>query len=132
LAQSKWYTEEFVSIATIQKKFEDDLAKHANKVVIADTDAFATSVWHERYVGGVSEKVEQIADSSSHDLYILTGDEIPFEQDGLRDGEHIRHDMHKRFEEKLKETGRPYIFVRGPHEERMQLATAAIDQLISK
>ena len=125
-----WRTDEFVSIANAQKVFEDDLAKSANKVLIADTDAFATSVWHERYMGGVADVVENIAESSSHDLYLLTGDEIPFEQDGTRDGEHIRHDMHKRFEEKLKETNRPYILLRGTHEGRMKEAIVAIDSLI--
>ncbi len=100
-------------------------------MLVADTDAFATSVWHERYMGEMSEAVEHIANQSQHDLYLLTGDEIPFEQDGTRDGEHIRHDMHKRFEEKLKETNRPYILLRGTHEERMKEAIAAIDTLIS-
>jgi HTH-type transcriptional regulator, transcriptional repressor of NAD biosynthesis genes len=128
-ADAPWRTEEFVAIAATQKKFEDDLARSANKVVIADTDAFATSVWHERYMGDMSEVVETIANSSPHDLYILTGDEIPFEQDGTRDGEHIRHDMHARFEEKLKETGRPYILVRGSKEERMKRAIEEIEQL---
>jgi NadR type nicotinamide-nucleotide adenylyltransferase len=126
-----WRTDEFVSIATAQKKFEDELAKDANKVVIADTDAFATSVWHERYMGGVAEAVERIADSSPHDLYILTGDEIPFEQDGTRDGEDIRHDMHKRFEEKLRETNRPYVLLRGSLEERVREAVRAIDELLA-
>ncbi|MEY2665535.1 MAG: hypothetical protein RLZZ480_640 [Candidatus Parcubacteria bacterium] len=125
-----WRSDEFVAIATAQTQFEDSLAESANKVLISDTDAFATSVWHERYMGGVDERVEQIATSSPHDLYILTGDEIPFEQDGTRDGEHIRHDMHKRFEEKLQQTGRPYIVVRGSHEERMRDAIREIDILL--
>jgi len=127
---ASWRSEEFVAIAAPQQKFEDDLAKHANKVLIADTDAFATSIWHERYQGTQSEAVESIAEASKHDLYILTGDEIPFEQDGTRDGEHIRYDMHKRFEAKLKETHRPYLVVRGSHEERMKVAIEKIERLI--
>ena len=126
-----WRSEEFVAIATAQQKFEADLARCANKVLIADTDAFATSVWHERYMGTMSEALECIAEASKHDLYILTGDEIPFEQDGTRDGEHIRHDMHKRFEEKLKETNRPYIVVRGSHAERLKVAVEKIEELIA-
>ncbi len=129
-SDASWRTEEFVAIASAQKQFEDSLALCANKVLIADTDAFATSVWHERYMGGMSEVVEKVADSSPHDLYILTGDEIPFVQDGTRDGEHIRHDMHRRFEEKLAATGRPFIVVRGSREERMKGAVEAIDALL--
>ena len=126
-----WRTDEFVSIATAQKKFEDELAKSANKLVIADTDAFATTVWHERYMGEMAQEVEDIADTSPHDLYLLTGDEIPFEQDGTRDSEHLRHGMHDRFVQKLKETNRPYILLRGPLEERKQTAIAALDKLIA-
>jgi NadR type nicotinamide-nucleotide adenylyltransferase len=130
-ADAPWRTEEFVAIATAQKRFEDDLAQNADKVVIADTDAFATSVWHERYLGGMADVVEQVAATASHDLYILTGDEIPFEQDGTRDGEHIRHAMHARFEEKLQETNRPYILVRGSKEERLKMAIEAVDALLA-
>jgi nicotinamide riboside kinase len=81
-------------------------------------------------MGTTAPEVEAIADSSPHDLYIVTGDEIPFVQDGTRDGEHIRHDMHKRFLEKLNETNRPYIVVSGPPEERVREATHAIDALL--
>ena len=56
------------------------------------------------------------------DLYLLTGDEIPFVQDGLRDGEHIRHEMHRWFEEALATQSVPWKTLRGPHEERLREA----------
>lgn len=124
-----WRTEEFAHIARMQQEMEDELAHSANRVVIADTDAFATSVWHERYMGSRSAAVDALALDAPHDLYILTGDEIPFVQDGLRDGEHIRHWMHGRFVERLEQTGKRYIMVRGTKEERLAQATAAIDAL---
>ena len=124
-----WYTEEFVTIARAQQALENSLAKTSSGLVICDTDAFATSVWHERYMDTQSPLVEAIAASAKHDLYILTGDEIPFVQDGTRDGEHIRHGMHQRFTEKLTQTNRPYILVTGSHEERLVGAIKAIDSL---
>ncbi len=124
-----WRTDEFVHIALAQGELEDTLAESSNGLVICDTDAFATSVWHERYMGTRSPQVEAIADERTYDLYIVTGDEIPFEDDGLRDGEHIRHGMHKRFIERLTETGRPYVIVRGSREERLQAAIRYIDRL---
>lgn len=130
--QMKWNTKEFVAIAKAQQVFENSLAPSSNGLLICDTDAFATSMWHERYLGTIAPEVEAIADSSPHDLYILTGDEIPFEQDGTRDGEHIRHDMHKRFLQRLTETNRPYIVVRGTKEERLATAKQAIDLLLAK
>ncbi len=80
-------------------------------------------------MGARSPQVEAIADSRKYDLYIVTGDEIPFEHDGLRDGEHVRHAMHARFIERLTETERPFIVVRGSREERLNKAIENIDSL---
>jgi NadR type nicotinamide-nucleotide adenylyltransferase len=124
-----WRSEEFVHIAKAQCALEDSLAEGSNGLVIADTDAFATSVWHERYMGTRSEEVEHIASRRHYDLYILTGDEIPFVQDGLRDGEAIRHTMHARFLERLTEEKKRFIMVSGNRETRLSAAVRAIDAL---
>lgn len=126
----EWKTDEFIHIAAEQLRRENEAARNARHVLICDTDAFATTLWHERYMGSPAKAVEHIADSVRHDLYILTGDEIPFVQDGLRDGEHIRHGMHKRFAEELERTKRPHLLVRGSPEERLLLSTIVIDKLL--
>ncbi len=126
---AKWRTNEFIKIARAQCALEDSLAEASNGLVICDTDAFATGLWHERYMGSRSVRVEAVSAGRHYDLYILTGDEIPFVQDGLRDGEHIRHAMHKRFEERLTEEGKNFIIVTGSREERLVEAIAAIDAI---
>ncbi len=126
-----WESQEFVHIAEAQNALEDSLAERSNGLVICDTDAFATSVWHERYLGARSKKVEEIAERNLHELYIVTGDEIPFEPEDIRDGEHIRHKMHERFIERLREEHKPFILVRGSRETRLKAAIGAIDQLAS-
>ena len=50
-------------------------------------------------------------------LTVLTADDIPFVQDGYRDGEHIRGWMTQRFRERLRG---PWIEVRGSVEERVE------------
>jgi NadR type nicotinamide-nucleotide adenylyltransferase len=124
---SDWRADEFTHIAVEQCRMEDSAARESNGLLICDTDAFATSIWHRRYLGRRSPAVEAIADSRRHDLYLLTGDEIPFVQDGTRDGEHIRHWMHDAFVEELERTGREYMLVRGSREERLAHAVAAIE-----
>ena len=119
-----------MDIAREQGRREDAAARRANRVLICDTDALATSVWHERYLNQPSPEVIAIARSRPHDLYILTGDEIPFAQDGLRDGEHIRHAMHCRFREVMEDWGTPWLEVHGSHAERMQQATAQVNRLL--
>ncbi|MHB8882951.1 MAG: AAA family ATPase [Thermodesulfovibrionales bacterium] len=125
-----WVSEEFVAIATEQGRREDQASRSANKVLICDTDPFATSIWHERYMISRSIEVESIAHKRRYDLYILTGDEIPFEQDGLRDGEHIRHWMHGRFIEALTEKKCPWVLVSGDLADRISQAVRYIDDIL--
>lgn len=126
---NEWNGNEFLFIAQQQQRLEDELAKQSNKIVFCDTNAFATSVWHERYLGRTSAALEQmnVRTRVPYALYILTGDEIPFVQDGTRDGEHVRHWMHDRFAEKLTACGLPYTLVRGTRSERLKAATKAIE-----
>ncbi|OGZ06666.1 MAG: hypothetical protein A3C93_00235 [Candidatus Lloydbacteria bacterium RIFCSPHIGHO2_02_FULL_54_17] len=127
----EWKSDEFIHIAVEQLRRENEAARNAKHLLVCDTDAFATTLWHERYMGLPSETVARIADQVVHDLYILTGDEIPFVQDGFRDGEHIRHGMQRRFFEELKRTGRPYLHVEGSPEERLAAASRAVDKLLT-
>lgn len=124
-----WRTEEFTLIAEEQTRREDAAARQANRVLICDTNAFATALWHRRYLGGRSQAVEGIARRGRCDLYLLTGDEVPFVQDGLRDGEHIRHTMHRWFEEALARQGMPWHVLRNSHEERLREALGLVRAL---
>jgi NadR type nicotinamide-nucleotide adenylyltransferase len=127
--ENEWGTHEFTHIATEQARREDEAARLANRVLICDTNAFATMLWHRRYMRSHSLAVEEIARRSRCDLYLLTGDEIPFVQDGLRDGEHLRHDMHRWFEETLSAQSVPWHILRGAHEKRMADAIRLISSL---
>jgi HTH-type transcriptional repressor of NAD biosynthesis genes len=51
-------------------------------------------------------------------------------QDGTREGEHIRLEMHQWFIEVLNQKGKPYITVKGSHEQRMMAVITAIDPLL--
>ena len=125
-----WRSEEFVHIAQRQCALEDAAARQADRVLICDTPAFATSLWHERYLGALSPEVEAVAAPYRYDLYLLTDVDIPFVQDGTRDGEHIRHGMHRRFVEWLTGHGLPFTTLSGPLGDRLQTATRLVDALL--
>jgi NadR type nicotinamide-nucleotide adenylyltransferase len=124
-----WTTDEFVAIAREQCRREDEAARRANRVLVCDTNALATRLWHRRYVGGESIEVKCIADSQPCDLYLLTGDEIPFVQDGLRDGEHIRSEMHSWFRQALADQPVAWIELRGDPDERLTRAVTEVARL---
>lgn len=132
LITDDWESTEFLAIAEEQAKREDELAKKANRVLICDTDPFATSIWHERYMGFRHPELISLADRRKYDLYLLAGDEIPFVQDGLRDGEHIRHWMHGRFTDELNASGRHWVLLRGSTEERLASAVGLIDEILRR
>jgi HTH-type transcriptional repressor of NAD biosynthesis genes len=126
-----WRSEDFVHIARQQQADEDAAARQAWPLLICDTDALATSIWHERYLCTVSPEVAALAASRSYTLYILTGGDIPFVQDGTRDGEHLRGWMTNRFRHALAVRSEPWIEVRGSRTARFATATARIDQLLT-
>ena len=127
---SQWNTDEFMFIASTQNRLEDFFARQCNKILICDTDSFATSLWHERYVGSMSDEVKKISANRDYDLYFLTGDEIPFVQDGTRDGEHIRHSMQKRFKEELSKNNKAFFVLTGDHKTRMKTAIKECDRVL--
>jgi NadR type nicotinamide-nucleotide adenylyltransferase len=126
----EWRTEEFVAIAREQNGREDDAARSASPVLICDTDAFATAIWHERYLNTRSREVEALAADRRPAHTFVTDVDIPFVQDGLRDGEAIRTAMHDRFIDRLRGAARPFTVVRGGVEQRVAAAAPVIDAII--
>ena len=127
--ETEWTSDEFVHIAEEQTRREDAAAREANRVLVCDTNAFATAIWHRRYLGTDEPRVRAIAAAGRCDSYLLTGDEIPFVQDGLRDGEAIRHDMHGWFVAELARQPVPWQLLRGSRDDRLRAAMTAVGEL---
>ena len=128
---SGWTTAELVHIATQQQALEDALARRCNRLVVCDTDALATAVWHRRYVGSESDEVTRIALSRAYELYLLTAPDFGFVQDGSRDGEHIRLQMHDWFVAALDRAGRRYEIVTGPRAQRLATAAELVGEVLT-
>lgn len=128
-----WRSEEFVEIAQEQAAREEAAARQANRVLFCDTDAFATGIWHERYMGTRSPEVETVAKHARRpDLYLVTGVDAPFIQDGTRDGEAIRSWMHAAFLEALAADGRPHRVLSGSWDERFDAAVHCVDVVLAE
>jgi hypothetical protein len=66
-------------------------------------------------------------------LYVLTDHVgVPFTDDGLRDGEHLRSWMTDRFRLLLSAGGVPFVVACGPHPRRLADAVAACDALLAR
>lgn len=126
-----WSKDEFVEIATEQQSREDEAARRANRVLFADTNAFATGTWFERYHHRRSERVDAIGRCCKVDLYLLTAPDVPFVQDGFRDGEHIREWMHQRFLDQLSGGRVPLVCLSGAYEDRFREAVEAVEVVLA-
>jgi len=127
-----WRSDEFDLIVDRQIGWENQALRRVPRpLLICDTDVLATTLWHERYVGPTPAGLVARAAAHPPALYLLTGDEIPFVQDGMRDGEHIRHDMQHRFRQTLAGQDVPWLEVTGSVPERVAQAAVAIDRMLA-
>ena len=129
-----WDDADFERVAARQCADEDSAAQAGGPVLVCDTDALATTVWQERYRGRSTEPVRAIAQAMQpRALYILTDHlGVPFDDDGLRDGEQLRPWMTDRFREALEKSGTRWIEVRGNRAARLVRAIAAVDEELSR
>ncbi len=120
-----WRSEEFTAIAARQQAAIDAAALSV-PVVVADTDALATSIWHDRYVGGPHLPSLELARVHPPALYLLTSHVgIEFEQDGLRDGEHLRASMTDTFRQALERQPVAWVEMTGDRFSRLDAAVRA-------
>ena len=128
LGDQSWSSDEFVRIAHAQRRLEADLARKASRgVVVADTDALVTAVWHERYVGSANPKLDALAKGWVPDLYLVCRPDFGWVQDGTRESESLRDEMQASMEQRAHASGVEVVVLSGPHEQRLAKALAAID-----
>ncbi|OKJ07424.1 AAA family ATPase [Kitasatospora sp. CB01950] len=128
--QLEWDGRDFALVRKRQAEAEERAARAGGPVLVCDTDLLATAVWEERYCGRTApETWAAVATQARRELYVLTSHEgVAFEDDGLRDGEHLREWMSGRFREVLGASGQRWIEVRGSREERVEAVLRALFQ----
>lgn len=132
MEELEWTGDDFADIAREQTRMEESAARAGSPVLICDTDAFATTVWERRYLGTDSAWAwAGLVDRPA--IYLLTDHVgVPFVQDGIRDGEHIRAEMTRWFEDALTSTGRSWVLLTGPLSERVRLAVRVVDLALAQ
>jgi nicotinamide riboside kinase len=118
-----WTLGDFEDVAREQER---RIQAETAPLVVADNDAFAATVWGERYLGFRPN----VFQGTEPDLYLLTDHAgVPFEQDGWRDGEHLREWMTGLFERELEERGVPWLKLT---DDRFATAVTAVEQLMGQ
>lgn len=132
-----WCSEDFHEIAREQNEWINRMALRSQKgLVIADTDAYATAMFHEVYLGEQDYNLLEYAmrshvsaNQNGLGYYIITSHEgVEFEDDGTRMNSGKRPWMTKWFQEFLPNVDGYYqITVEGDRATRKKLAIAAVD-----
>ncbi|MFD8978040.1 MULTISPECIES: AAA family ATPase [unclassified Streptomyces] len=127
---------DFPVIAQRQAEREEEAARDGSPVLFCDTDAFATAIRHERYLGTASPETGEIAARGRQHLWLLTDHRgvacENAEGTAPGDGELLRPWMTARLLTQLAHSGRRTAVLSGPHEERLAAAVAAVDALLAE
>lgn len=129
--EAPWTSAEFTSIARLQCWYEDFLAAYARRVLFCDTDAFTTALFHETYLGTPTRAFAELLERR-YDLTLVCDVDVPWAKDGIREFDDVRDWMHARYVEQARASGRPWLLVSGPLEQRLAAAQAAVDELLAR
>ena len=117
-----WTVGDFQDVATRQHALADAAAD--GPILVCDNDSWSATVWGHRYLGAPHPNIAPNARRPA--LYLLTDhDGVPYEQDGWRDGEHLRAWMTALFQTELAARGVPWLLVTGSRDERLERALRA-------
>lgn len=131
-ASAEWVASDFAAIAVEQQRLEEAAAASGAPLIICDTDAFATQLWERRYLGGASTAAfDAVPVLPRRALYLLADVAgVPFEQDGIRDGEDYRQLMQRWFVDELERRGEHWVLVSGTRAQRLATSIRAIDEVL--
>jgi NadR type nicotinamide-nucleotide adenylyltransferase len=120
----------FPAIVRGQAASEEALARQANRVLICDSDAFTTTLYHELYVGACPPYIREAAERARYDLYLVTSPDAPYVADPQRNHPEHRGWFFDRCVEWVRSRSARHVILRGSWDERFDLACAAIDGLL--
>ena len=129
-----WHSSELEMVGQAQAHAEDDAARRTPRpLLFCDTDVLAVGVWHQRYVGQRSSRLDALAATRVPALYLLTGPEAtPGPSDGRVVDGTARDDVHEAFRAALAAQPAPWVELTGDREERLARATAEVDALLAR
>lgn len=112
-----------------QMALEEWGMRHAQRLLVCDTDILTSCIWNERYFKHYPEWMSHEFEQRRSDLFLLCDIDLPWVADEIRDsGGERRRWFHRRFLEELHARNLPYVLISGNYDERFQRALDAITQ----
>jgi NadR type nicotinamide-nucleotide adenylyltransferase len=121
---------DLLAIAHGQIRIEDEWTRGSNRVLFCDTNLYVIKVWSEFKFGTCDRTIlEQIA-TRKYDLYLLTGVDLPWEDDPLREHPQQREQLYQIYLNEMKNQPVPYVEIKGDREMRRKTAVEAVEKLM--
>lgn len=121
--------EDILPIVLGQIATEDALAAFAQRFVFYDTNPLQTKVYVNHYYKTDYRWLLDILQERHYDHYLLTGTDIPWQPDPLRDRPESRGELWQLFENELKSRKLSFNVIEGNFEERARRAAQIVEQL---
>ncbi len=112
-----------------QISLENEALKQANKFVFCDTNFVQTMIYSELYFKQADSFFAECIDNLKYDLYLLTGIDVEWENDGIRDAPFERENHYNYFKKRLMDINVPFIEISGNEQERKQKAVQIVNDL---
>jgi NadR type nicotinamide-nucleotide adenylyltransferase len=136
LAMEDEYTQSIVGSSESGVKsslYDSELRTKNSQLLFIDTDMYVMKVWCE-FVFGKCHKwvLEQIVERK-YDLYLLCNTDLPWVKDELREYPDLktRDRLYHIYKDIMINQSTPWADISGDHDERLQKAIKAVDQLIA-
>lgn len=124
------FFEDIERIGRGQAAAEDAMVRHANRVLLMDTDVLTTTVWSEVLFGRCPPWVSEAAVSRVPDLYLLLDVDVPWVDDAQRHLPHARREFWDLCRARLAAHDRNWVEISGDWETRFRTASEAVQRLL--
>ncbi len=97
--------------------------------LVLDTDLVVIKIWSEYRYGRCHPWILEQLRSAPARLYLLTGTEVPWEPDRLRENPSDREELYRLYRRALEELEHPFVELEGPNEARIRAVERHLERL---
>ena len=126
---------DLLAIAKGQIALEEKYERQVNSpLLFIDTDMYVMKIWSEFVYGKCHRYILDQVAKRKYDLYLLCNIDLPWISDELREYPDIetRKKLYKVYHDIMVNQAVPWIDIRGAKRDRLRIATAAVDRLLSE
>ena len=113
---------EFDDLQLMAQKAYSIIDEKKDLNLILDTDILSYKIWSEVKYQKTSHWIDEKMSCLSHNLYLLCYPDIQWVEDPLRESQHERHELFKKYEQKLIQYNASYFIICGSKKVRLQTA----------